>query len=154
MRTERAPPLPNQRLIREAWRPLRQQRTPMTDAGGSGGGQRCGRQLRRTPPHPHLPDKQQDEAVQAPLEGAEAHALDAHQLVGLVLAQGGGAAARHDRLRANSDGRGRWGGGGREEREETSDSFLRSSPSCVDGHMSRLLQLLSTFQHPPTHRHM
>lgn len=48
----------------------------------------------------HSPDKQQDEAVQTPLQGAEAHALDAHQLVGLILAQSGRAAARHDRLRA------------------------------------------------------
>lgn len=98
----------------------------------------------------HSPDEQQDEAVQTPLQGAEAHALDAHQLVGLVLAQSSRAAARHGRLRANSEGRGWCPSGGREGRG-TSDSFLHSSPSCVDGHMSRLLQLLSTFHaHPRT----
>lgn len=94
-------PLPNQRLMREAWR----QRRP-TDAGRVAV-RDAGRQLRWNPRDDtttHSPDKQQDEAVQTPLQGAEAHALDAHQLVGLILAQSGRAAARHDQLRANSEG--------------------------------------------------
>lgn len=44
------------------------------------------------------PDKQQDESVQTPLNGAEPDALDPHQLVGFILTQTADTATRHDPL--------------------------------------------------------
>lgn len=79
--------------------------------------------------YPHSPDKQQDESVQSPLHGAEPDALDPHQLGGFILTQTAETAAYHDEPWA---------------RRGISDSLLHPS-SGVDGHMSRLLQLLSTF---------
>lgn len=57
---------------------------------------RCGEGVGAQGHYPHSPDKQQDEAVQSPLHGAEPDALDPHQLGGFILTQSAETAAHHD----------------------------------------------------------
>lgn len=86
----------------------------------------------------HSPDEQQNGCVQNPLQGAEPDALDPDQLVGFVPTQTEQTAARHGPGSCSRclDSRGFQCGRG------ICDSLLDSS-SCVKGHVSRLLQLLS-----------
>lgn len=79
---------------------------------------RCGEtslQVAATRPPSDSPDEQQDEGVQAPLHGSQSHAPDAHQLVGLVLAESCSTAAE------------RHGAAGQRREEALTHSFTLSS---------------------------